>query len=62
MKNNNHKVKRHQAAVRKMTAGRQSINPVKMPDLPARLEKVFGNKVVSDRDMRHLWAENRGEY
>jgi antitoxin (DNA-binding transcriptional repressor) of toxin-antitoxin stability system len=54
--------KRRQTVARLVPAVRGKRKPVKMPDVAARLQKVFGNKVISDRDMRHLWAENRGEY
>jgi len=33
-----------------------------MPDVAARLEKVFGRKVISDKVMKKVLAENRGNY
>jgi len=53
--------RRHTIA-RPLPAASGKRKPVKMPDVAARLQKVFGNKVISDRDMRHLWGENRWEY
>ncbi len=34
----------------------------KMPDIAARLKKVFGRKVISDAAMQKLWDESRGVY
>ena len=62
MKGNNQKVKRLQIVARIPKAGGREIRAGKMTDVAARLEIVFGNQVISDCDMRHLWAENRGEY
>jgi antitoxin (DNA-binding transcriptional repressor) of toxin-antitoxin stability system len=55
-------VKRGQTVARQLPASRWKRKPVKMPDVAARLKKVFGNKIISDRDMRKLWAENRGGF
>ena len=53
---------RRQTVARLLPAIRRKRKPVKMPDVAARLQKVFGNKVISDRDMSKLWAENRGDF
>ena len=53
---------RRQTVARLLPAVSGQRKPVKMPDVAARLQKVFGDKVISDRDMRNIWAENRGEY
>ena len=53
---------RRQTVARLLPATRRKRKTVKMPDVAARLQKVFGNKVISDHEMLRLWAENRGEY
>jgi prevent-host-death family protein len=35
---------------------------VKMPDVMARLHKVFGHKILSDKVVREILAENRGNW
>ena len=34
----------------------------KMPDVSARLQKVFGRKVISDKAVRSVLDESRGAY
>jgi prevent-host-death family protein len=34
----------------------------KMPDITARLQKVFGRKAISAREMKRIMAKNRGNW
>ena len=34
----------------------------KMPDVTARLQKVFGRKVISDKAMKEILDDNRGNF
>ena len=34
----------------------------RIPDIAGRLRKVFGRKIISDKAMRMLWRESRGDY
>ncbi len=54
--------KRRQAVARLLPAKRGKIARAKMPDVGARLRKVFGGKVLSDRVMKEILDENRGRY
>jgi antitoxin (DNA-binding transcriptional repressor) of toxin-antitoxin stability system len=54
--------KRRETVARLLPATRRKITRVKMPDVTARLKKVFGRKVISDKAMKRILDENRGNY
>ena len=54
--------KRRETVARLLPAGRKSRAGHKMPDISARLRKVFGQKIISDKAMKEIWDENRGNY
>jgi prevent-host-death family protein len=54
--------KRRETVARLLPATRRKITRAKMPDVSARLQKVFGRKVISDQAMKRIWDENRGNY
>jgi antitoxin (DNA-binding transcriptional repressor) of toxin-antitoxin stability system len=54
--------KRRETVARLLPVTRRKITRVKMPDVTARLKKVFGRKVVSDKAMKQILDENRGNY
>lgn len=41
---------------------RRKTTRAKTPDVMARLQKVFGRKVISDKTVRGILDENRGSY
>jgi hypothetical protein len=45
-----------------LPATRKKIVHAKMPDVTARLQKVFGRKVISDKAMKEILDGNRGNY
>ena len=54
--------KRHETVARLLPAPRRKIIRAKMPDVTARLQKVFGRKVISDKAMKEILDDNRGNY
>ncbi len=58
----NQMVERHQTVARLVEARRGNRTRAKIPDVAARLRRVYEKTVISDRDTRNLWAENRGEF
>lgn len=52
--------KRHETVARLLPARRRRTVRTPMPDVAARLKKVFGNKVISDQTMKEIMAYNRG--
>lgn len=54
--------KRRETVARLLPATRRKIVHVKMPDVTARLHKVFGRKVISDKAMKEILDDNRGNY
>jgi prevent-host-death family protein len=54
--------KRRETVARLLPATRRKIIRAKMPDVAARLQKVFGRKVISDKAMKQVWDDNRGNY
>jgi len=52
--------RRRKIVARLLPARPRKPTRVKMPDITARLRKVFGRKVISDEAMRKLWDEDRG--
>jgi prevent-host-death family protein len=54
--------KRRQTVARLVPANPRKNARAKMPDITARLRKVFGAKVVSDRAMSGLFDDIRGGF
>lgn len=54
--------KRRETVARLLPATRKKIVRIKMPDVTARLQKVFGRKVISDKAMKEILDDNRGNY
>lgn len=54
--------KRRETVARLLPATRKKSTRSKTPDVMARLRKVFGQKVISDRAMKKILKENRGDY
>jgi antitoxin (DNA-binding transcriptional repressor) of toxin-antitoxin stability system len=54
--------KRRETVARLLPATRKKVIRVKMPDVTARLQKVFGRKVISDKAMKEILDGNRGNY
>ncbi len=54
--------KRRETVARLLPATRKKVIRVKMPDVTARLQKVFGRKVISDKAMKEILDDNRGNY
>ena len=54
--------KHREIVARLLPVVRQPAARGKMPDVAARLQKVFGRKTISDRAMKDIWNDNRGSY
>lgn len=54
--------KRNKTVARLVPARRQRNARTNMPDIMARLHKVFGGKVISDRTMKQIMDNSRGKY
>jgi len=54
--------KRRETVARLIPATCKKAVRVKMPDVTARLQKVFGRKVVSDKMMKQILDDNRGNF
>jgi antitoxin (DNA-binding transcriptional repressor) of toxin-antitoxin stability system len=54
--------KRRETVARLIPATRKKTVRVKMPDVAARLQKVFGRKVVSEKVMKQILDDNRGNF
>ncbi len=54
--------KRNETVARLLPVRRKKASPARMPDVAARLKKVFGRKVVSDKAASALVEESRGAY
>ncbi len=54
--------KRRETVARLLPVARRKTARSKTPDIMARLRKVFGNRVISDRAMKKILEENRGNY
>ena len=54
--------KRRETVARLVPVARGKTVRSKTPDIMARLHKVFGNKVISDRAMKKILQEDRGAY
>jgi antitoxin (DNA-binding transcriptional repressor) of toxin-antitoxin stability system len=54
--------KRRETVARLLPAVRHPRARGKLPDVSARLKKVFGRKMISDQTMRGILDDNRGNY
>lgn len=54
--------KRRETVAHLVPAARKPASRAKMPDVPARLRKVFGRKIISDQAMKKILDENRGNF
>jgi antitoxin (DNA-binding transcriptional repressor) of toxin-antitoxin stability system len=54
--------KRHKTVARLLPATRKKTTRAKVPDVSARLRKIFGRKVISDKAMKEVLDESRGNY
>jgi antitoxin (DNA-binding transcriptional repressor) of toxin-antitoxin stability system len=54
--------KRRETVARLLPVTRKKAARAKMPDVTARLERVFGRRVISDKAMKEILADNRGNY
>jgi prevent-host-death family protein len=54
--------KRRETVARLLPATRKKAARAKIPDVTARLQKVFGRKVISDKAMKEILDDNRGNY
>lgn len=54
--------RRRQTVARLLPAERKKDSRRNMPDISARLKKVFGRKVISDKTMKDILAENRSHW
>jgi antitoxin (DNA-binding transcriptional repressor) of toxin-antitoxin stability system len=54
--------KRRETVARLLPVVRRPRTRSKMPDVSARLKKVFGQKMISDKTMREILDDNRGNY
>jgi antitoxin (DNA-binding transcriptional repressor) of toxin-antitoxin stability system len=52
--------KRHVTVARLLPAQRKKSTRHPMPDVTARLQKVFGRKVISDKVMKKILEDNQG--
>ena len=51
--------KRRETVARLVPAVRKKGGRAGMPDVTARLQKVFGRKTIADKAMRTIWDENK---
>jgi prevent-host-death family protein len=54
--------RRSVTVARLLPAKRKKSKRTKMPDIEARLKKIFGDKVISDKAMQEIWDDNRREF
>lgn len=54
--------KRRETVARLLPVATKKAKRTKMPDVTARLQKVFGRKVIPDKVMKAILDDNRGEY
>jgi antitoxin (DNA-binding transcriptional repressor) of toxin-antitoxin stability system len=50
------------SVARSVPVSRQKAAPRRVPDVTARLQKVFGRKIISERDMAKILDENRSAF
>lgn len=54
--------KRRETVARLLPPARKKSARVPMPDVSARLQKVFGRKTISNKVMKEILDANRGNY
>ena len=54
--------KRRVTVARLLPVKRKKSKRGKMPDIEARLRKMFGDRVISDKAMKKFWDYERGKY
>ena len=54
--------KRHVTVARLVPVKRNRVARAKMPDITARLRKVFGRKLISNQRIKKILDESRGAY
>ena len=54
--------RRRETVARLLPARRKSVAGARMPDVSARLRKVFGRKVIPDATMKRILDESRGNF
>jgi antitoxin (DNA-binding transcriptional repressor) of toxin-antitoxin stability system len=54
--------KRHVTVARLLPPPRKKAERFKMPDASARLQRVFGRKIISDKVMKKILNDNQGAY
>ena len=54
--------KRRKTVARLLPAIREPATRGKMPDVSARLRKTFGRKIISDKAMKKVLDESRGNF
>jgi prevent-host-death family protein len=54
--------KRRETVARLLPVKPKKVARIKMPDVTARLRKVFGRKIISNKVMKEILAENRRGY
>jgi prevent-host-death family protein len=54
--------RRGETVARLLPATRKKVARAKMPDVTARLQKVFERKIISDKAMKEILDENRRDY
>ncbi|HEY3854117.1 MAG TPA: prevent-host-death protein [Verrucomicrobiae bacterium] len=54
--------RRSVTVARLLPAKRKKSKRPKMPDIEARLRKIFGDRVISDKAMKEIWDQNRREF
>ncbi len=53
--------RRSVTVARLLPAKRKKSKRAKMPDIEARLKKIFGDRIISDKAMQKFWDQERGE-
>jgi prevent-host-death family protein len=53
---------RRRPVARLVPVARRKAAPRRMPDVAARLQKVFGRKIISERDMTKILDENQSAF
>jgi len=54
--------KRRETVARLLPVKHKRVPRAKVPDVTARLQKVFGRRFISDKVMKRIWDQNRREY
>ncbi len=54
--------RRREKVARLLPVTRKKVARGKMPDVTARLQKVFGRKIISDKAMKEILDESRRDF